>query len=455
MSALPSYFLADLPADAELTPAVIVEACQTLRRNRRRYLAERPLPSVIRLLADIAESWLRPDYPFRKQALKLGPAATGFPEATLTAGLDQFFQQLNVQNLQALILQEFGHLQRTDSLVANELEQRVERRSSVRGPELLVHIAGGMIPNGTMQSVVNGLLLRSAQFVKCASGTTLLPRLFAHSIYEADAKLGACLEIAEWKGGNHALESALFSEADAVTATGNDETLAKIRSALPPSVAMAEYGHRVSFAFVAHEMLSGLKTQHVMQRAARDVAAWNQLGCLSPHVIYVEVGGKVSPEQFAERLSAELEGLEKTEPRGALLPSEEAAAISSRRAFYEVRAADSDETKMWCSAGSTAWTVVHESDPRFQHSCLNRFIYVKSVANLQQALEGADAIRCHVSTVGIAAGDERLEDLANQLARWGVPRICPLGQMQNPPLSWRHDGWPALGQLVRWSDWEL
>jgi len=33
-----------------------------------------------------------------------------------------------------------------------------------------------------------------------ASGASLLPRLFAHSIYQADPKLGACLEIAEWRG---------------------------------------------------------------------------------------------------------------------------------------------------------------------------------------------------------------------------------------------------------------
>ena len=454
MSTLPNYFLADLPPEAELTPTVITEACQTLKRNREKYLAGRPTQSLIRLLADVAESWLQPGYPFRKKALELGPAATGFSSPTFTAGLDQFFQQLNVQNLQALVLQEFGHLQRMDHLTANEWEQRLERSSFVRGPELLVHITGGVIPNATLQSIVNGLLLRAAQFVKCASGTALIPRLFAHSLYEADPKLGACLEIAEWKGGQHPIESALFAEADAVTATGSDETLEKLRSVVPSQTPFVPYGHRVSFAFVAREMLIGAKAQQVIHRAAREVAAWNQLGCLSPHAVYVEVGGAVSPEQFAERLGAELDQLEQSEPRGPVWPPEESTVISTRRAFYEVRAAGSDETRMWFSRGSTAWTVIYETDPRFQHSCLNRFVYVKPVANLQQALQAVDAIRLHVSTVGLAAGDERLEQIANQLARWGAPRICTLGQMQNPPLTWRHDGWPALGRLVRWTDWE-
>jgi hypothetical protein len=55
------------------------------------------------------------------------------------------------------------------------------------------------------------LLTRSAQFMKCASGAALLPRLFAHSIYQADPKLGACLEIAEWRGGDRELEAGLFA----------------------------------------------------------------------------------------------------------------------------------------------------------------------------------------------------------------------------------------------------
>jgi len=98
--------------------------------------------------------------------------------------------------------------------------------------------------------------------------------------------------------------------------------------------------------------------------------------------------------------------------------------------------------------------VVYEADARFQMSCLNRFIYVKGVADLTAALQGADEIRRKVSTVGIAVPADKAQEIATQLARWGATRICPLGQMQNPPLTWRHDGRPALGDLVTWTDVE-
>src|SRR5882724_4669421 len=398
---LPDYFLADLPPEAVLTPAMIEEACQTLKRNRERYLAARPTTALIRLLSETAENWLQPDFPFRQFALEQGPKATGFSSATLAAGLDAFFRQLTAENLRALLVQELGHVQRLDAMSATSAEQTARRASLVNGPEFLVHITAGSIPTPAMMDIVLGVLLCSAQFVKCATGSSFLPRLFAHSLYEADPKLGACLEIAEWRGGTTALETALFNQADCITATGSDETLAEIRRHVPAKARFLGYGHRVSFAFIAHETLIGFGLKKTAAAAATDVAAWNQLGCLSPHVIYVEQGGATA-EQFAEILAEELARREQTEPRGEL-PAESAAVIASRRAFYEVRAAHSPDTRHWCSENSTAWTVVYEADPRFQLSCLNRFIYVKGVTSLTEALQNADAVRGKVSTVGLAA----------------------------------------------------
>ncbi|MGD1087737.1 MAG: acyl-CoA reductase [Verrucomicrobiota bacterium] len=452
---LPDYFLADLPPEATLSPAMIAEACRVLKRNREQYLAYRSTSGMVKVLCEVAVNWLQPENKFRKFVLDLGPEKTGFSRATLERGLNNFFRQFTPENFHALLEQEFGHAQRPDKFTATGVEENPHRAAIVHGPEFLVHIAAGNIPNPTLTGIIFGLLTRSAQFVKCAGGGSFLPRLFAHSIYAAEPKLGACLEIAEWRGGNLELENALFAEADCVTATGDDETLMAIRSRLPIKTRFLGYGHRVSFGFVAGEVLSDFGAKKIVARAADDVVAWNQLGCLSPHVIYVQSGGAVSAEQFAELLADELEKREASEPRGEL-PAEHAATIALRRGIYEIRAAHAPEaTRHWCSKDSTAWTVIHESDPRFQISCLNRFIYVKGVADLKEALQNADSVRGKVSTVGIAVSENEMRAAATQLARWGATRVCPLGQMQNPPLTWRHDGRPALGDLITWTDLEL
>jgi len=449
---LPNFFLADLPPEAVLSPAMVTEACQALKRNRAQYLAPRSTDNLIRLLCNVAEAWLQPDNAFRRLALESGPEKTGFARATLQRGLDDFFRQFTPGNFHALLAQELGDAQQLDRFVAGG--SRTNRFALAVGPEFLVHIAAGNLPSPALMGLVLGLLTRSAQFLKCAHGTEFLPRLFAHSIYDADAKLGACLEIAGWRGGKADLETALFAEADCVTVTGSDEALAAIRARLPVKTRFLGYGHRVSFGFVAHEVLSGSFAAKVISRAADDVVAWNQVGCLSPHVIYVQTGGETPPEKFAELLADELERREQIEPRGEL-PPEHAAAIASRRGIYEVRAAHSPETTQhWCSRNSTAWTVVYEADARFQLSCLNRFIYVKPVRDLAEALENTGAVHGRISTVGLGVPEHRMEELAMELARWGVTRACPLGRMQNPPLLWRHDGRPALGDLVTWTDLE-
>jgi len=450
MIALPNYFFADLP-EATISPAMLREACLTLKRNRQQYLAQRSTEQIVRLLCEIAESWLQPDFSFRKLALTEGPMKTSFGRATIECGLDNFFRQFTRENLRALLVQEIGDWRRLDEFCVAAGEPRA---AIATGTEFLIHIASSNIPNPTWTSLALGLLTRSAQFVKCGSGSAFLPRLFAHSIYEADRKLGACLEIAEWRGGNAALEEVLFTEADCVAATGSDETLGLIRAKLPARVRFLGYGHQVSFGFATHEVLHGSRGRKIVNGAADDVVAWNQLGCLSPHLFYIERGGEISPEHFAQMLAEELEQRESIEPRGEV-PTEIAAGIASRRNIYEIRAAHSHETMLWQSKGSSAWTVVYEAEPRFAMSCLHRFVYVKAVASLKDALRGADSVQGSVSTVGLAADEAKVKDLAIELARWGATRICPIGQMQNPPLTWRHDGRPALGDLVTWTDLEL
>jgi hypothetical protein len=450
---LPDYFIADLPPEATITPTLVREACATLRRNRETYLAWRSTPRLIRALSRLAEDWLQEDYLFRQIALEKGPAATGFQVKTLARGLDSFFRQLTAENLRSLLIQDLGHVQRLDEFSATASEVEGRRTAVAHGPEMLVHIAPGNIPNAALLPIVLGLLTHSAQFVKCARGRSLLPRLFAHSLYQVEPKLAACLEIAEWPGGDTRLETPLFEEADCVTATGSDETLSAIRQRLPATTRFLGYGHRISFGYISREVLFGSETTKVVRQAVDSLVAWNQLGCLSPHLFYVETGGATMPEQFAAALAAELARRELDEPRGPV-PLEVAATIAARRDFYDIRAAHSEETRLWSSPGSTAWTVVYETDPLFAVSCLHRFVYVKAVADLTAALHAADAVRRQVSTVGLAALEDRAPALATQLARWGAARVCPLGRMQEPPLTWRHDGRPGLGDLVTWTDWE-
>ncbi len=470
---LPNLFLADLGPALELSPTTLRDACFALRRNRENWLLRQRTRTLVEILAYTAEQWLEPGFGFREVALREGPEETGFGAATLARGLDAFFRQLTVDNLEALIVQDLGDVRRLDDFASTAVEMRGGRRSLAVGPELLVHLTAGNLPNPALFSMVLGLLTRSAQVVRCPRRGALIPRLFAHSLAATESKLGASMELVAWSHsdpGAAELEQALFEEAGCITATGGDAMLESVRGRIPPGKRWVPYGHRLSFGFIARESQSTYAMKRLVRAAADDVTAWNQLGCLSPHVYYVEEEAEGMAARFAGELAEELARREATEPRGDL-PAEESAAIASRRTAYALRAAaaaavsernlsgslffeTTTSAQVWASEGSTAWTVVLDGDPRFKASCLNRFVYVKPVRGFDEVLRFAEPIRHQVSTVAVAAPDDRLDALAVRLARWGASRICPVGRMQDPPVAWRHDGRPALGDLVTWTDLE-
>ena len=450
----PNYFLIDLPPEARLDPGMLREALRQIKRNRRQYIHEMSTDDVVKVIARLANNWCDDLFPFRKFTLEEGPKNMGFSLETLRKGLDQFFGRITEESLHNLLSQEFGDSQRLDR-PASIPEERLENRMAMAvGPELIGHITAGNLPCPTLMCMIHGLLIGSAQFVKCAQGAGFLPRLFAHSIYEAHNKFGACLELAEWEGGEAHLEDQLFAEANCITAVGRNETLSAIRKRLPEETHFLSHGHRVSFGFISKDMMTRAIASEQATLAACDVAAWDQHGCLSPHVFYIEAGGSVTGEQFAHMLAQALEQKECDQPRGKL-PATTPSNISELRSVYKTRAENAGGFRVWESEDSTTWTVVFDPEQGFTTSCQDRFIYVKEVADLDEVLRTAEMVRGQVSTVGLTATKPEASNLVRQLAHWGVSRVCPIGQMQNPPLTWRHDGRPSLGSYVHWTDWEI
>ena len=449
----PNFFLIDAQPEAKITSSILQEACRQIKRNRIQYLRDTPTEDIVSIISGISENWTDDLYPFRKRALDEGPSKTGFSRSSIAHGLDQFFTKITEENLLNLIAQELGDSRRLDSPLGTP-EERAENRSSMaRGPELITIITAGSPPCPTIMTMIHGLIVGSAQFIKCADKGGFIPRLFAHSLYESHPKIGSCIEISSWPGTEPTLEKILFDESDCIIATGRDETINSIRSKITNDKKFIGYGQKVSLAYIQKDMLSRAMARELAKSAAQDIASWNQLGCLSPHIIYIEKGGAVSPELFSGMLAESLAAIENLQPRGDI-PAEIDGDILYKRKFFESRALRTGDVRQWSSETDTSWTVVFEEDPLFTTSCQNRFIHVKSINDIDEMLRVAEMTRGQVSTVGLSAPKNEAEILFKKLAHWGVTRICPIGKMQEPALGWRHDGRPTIADLVSWTDWE-
>jgi hypothetical protein len=166
--------------------------------------------------------------------------------------------------------------------------------------------------------------------------------------------------------------------------------------------------------------------------------------------VYVERGGAVAPEDFAQRLAVAMAAFERRMPRGAV-SLEEAAAIQRVRTGAELAELRGEPVRLWASPGGTAWTVLYEEDPAFAASCLNRLIRVKPVTDLAEIPGLVRPVWRHLQTVGAAMTGERETALAEALAPLGVCRVCPVGRMAHPPLTWHHDGGCSLRPLLAWT----
>ena len=141
-----------------------------------------------------------------------------------------------------------------------------------------------------------------------------------------------------WPGGSSPLEGLALQRAEAVVVYGGDEVVTSLRARTPVTTRFVSYHHRLSAGLVGREALTEERAPHVARMAARAVSMFDQRGCVSPHVIYVEEGGAVDPAEWAALLASAMADLEVEIP-GGLLTAPEASAVHQMRGSAELREA--------------------------------------------------------------------------------------------------------------------
>ena len=422
------------------SPTDLSARLDALLANRIQHLVPRAARDILICIDQAVQRWLDPDSPERQEAEARLPETTGLSPAMIRHVLPLIFREYRAAKIETLCVDELGCLEVFDRYVPSTSGQKC-----ASGPPLMTHVLAGNVPGAGLDSVIFSLLVKSATLVKTSSAEPVLPALFARSIQDIDPNLGACLSVVSWPGGNVELEDLAYGRADMVVASGSDASLAAIRKRTRGQ--FIGYGHKVSFGLVTKESLTDAK--EIAHKAAYDVALYDQQGCLSPQLIYVEEGGAVTPEEFAALLAVGLAHWQTELPRGPV-PPEVSTAIRGVRDEAEWQALAGKDVVLHTSPQGTDWTVVYDTAPTFVQSPLYRTIRVKPLRNIPQLGEILDAWQPYLEAVGVAAGPERLATLTDTLGALGVSRVCPIGTMQLPPLSWRHGGRPRVGDLVRW-----
>ncbi len=250
---------------AQLQPAEL-RAALRVARDAAVKLRRCSTSNVLARVDAFVERWADEAYAPRRLAERVLPSVSGFSAQTIRHGLPALLQPLRGGSIGALLEDELGSVRALEEVCRG-------RRAHL--PLLLTHVLSGNIPGSAATAMLLSLAARSAVLVKAAAGDPVFPAMFASSLSQEDAELGACVVVAYWPGGERRLEDVAFAESEFVSASGADAAVAAIASRV--SCRFAGYGHKISFAFVGRECLSDEgAARHLADRLAYDASFWDQ-----------------------------------------------------------------------------------------------------------------------------------------------------------------------------------
>jgi hypothetical protein len=199
------------------------------------------------------------------------------------------------------------------------------------------------------------------------------------------------------------------------------------------------FGPKISFSVIANDVLIDERAaKKLARKVAVDSSIFDQTGCASPHNLFIEEGGVISPLQFTEYLSAAMAKVASQIPKGET-SVEQISSIHSIRGLYDFKG------RVWASSDST-WTVLFDEENFLSPPVYSRVITVHSVKHINDALS---FVSDDIQTIGIAANGAKGLCFAECAADAGVMRCPDLGKMLNFESPW--DGIILMDRLVRWS----
>jgi acyl-CoA reductase-like NAD-dependent aldehyde dehydrogenase len=409
-------------------------------RARGRVIESMTTAEIIEILAAAATAWTQLHYTPRTRLLPLLARDLGLPRTMIETGLDSIFGVVTEDALTRLVTDEVA--------IPEALERGVDlgsgRRCRLLGPRVVFHSLAGNVPGQSIPAIVSALLARSVCVVRDSERQPWLTAAFVATLSEFSRDLAAMVVPASWRAGDMGMEKLIFEVAHRVELSGSDSTMRTIVSRHPRRPIVTR-GTRISVGVIPRES----DTDQWQEGFAADIIQYEGLGCLTPHVIFVE-GPSRRAERLARLLGIQLSRIEALHPR---IPRD-LGCESRRRAFI-----DACEMVSLREGGghllrgrSDGWIVHYRPMAPAAGGPGLRCVVVASVADRAELTLRLRAASAPLAGVGLGLVREHRawEDLESTFSQLGATWICEPGQMQKPPIGWAQDGQRRLADLLEW-----
>ncbi len=288
-----------------------------------------------------------------------------------------------------------------------------------------------------VQSLLPALARRRPLVLKSARAEPRFTPFLLHALAAREPAIGDAFAALSWEGGVDPIERILVDGVDQVIAYGGASTVNALRASWGEKVFV--HGPKLSVALISGdgEALDGA----TLLALARDVALFEQRGCLSLQLVLVEQSGEI----VARRLSQALERVALELPPPPLSTSR-ALAIQQLRCEAEMRG-------LWTTAESIsagcvlfAGRLEEAPGPRslpLQPSPGGRTVLVWEVSSIEHGVAALEPLRGHVQGAVWAGADsapEPTSQIADRLRALGVTRLAGPGKLQYVDALWPNGG---------------
>jgi hypothetical protein len=394
-----------------------------------------PVRRIVRAVADAAARWSDADFPPRVRMLDRIVERTGYTVPVVEYALDQLFNSMTVDELEATIAGELGSLDVLDSFALRPGRPRARA------------LPAGSVCIISSRTTI-GVALVPAIFALCAKCDVLvkdredgLVRAFFETLGDELDGIRTAARAEVWEGESEARRIGGF---DVIVAFGSDATLARIAAATP-GARFIGFGSKASIGYVAREELRDASAALMIAvGAARDLVLYETEGCLSLHALFVERGGTVDPQQFTKIVAEAVERAGVEFPPG-LRDARASARIASARNLAAFRSAAGTGSVFSDARGS--YLAVLDPPASEPPAFLPRALVVHAVENPDEAIGYIARHDIPVEAVAIAGKREDLREFAIQA---GARRIARFGDLQSPPIGGNHGGRARIADYITW-----
>ncbi len=309
--------------------------------------------------------------------------------------------------------------------------------SNVDRPKTVGFIVAGNVAGAGIHEIAIALIAGARVLIKTASAEPIFFEEFARTLAEIDRDCGARIEVRHWSRERSGLTAALLEECGLVVAYGDDATIESLHRRN-----VIGFGSRVSGALIAADGISWSRIDEIAGLLARDVALFEQLGCLSLHHVFVVSQDGRAARELAIRMAAALDVLGESMPP-ARIPLHDACAIRGVRERARWRQIAGEPVELFEGRG-LEWTLIFERRAdSFRISPGFRTVHVSAVRDLTEFRACIALLSGRIEAMAVVG--ENCEIAARAM---GIPYVCAPGEMQSPPIDWRHNGGAFLDIML-------